>query len=138
MVAGVIGIMASGAACLPIDSAQPRERMVRILEDSGCQAVVSDGVAAVPGALPVIALRESAEEGAAPLVGCAQLSDVAYVSYTSGSTGTPKGSLLEHRSLANLVSALGRCFYDALPQPSAELLLTSIGFDVAMKQILAP
>ena len=135
MVAGVIGIMASGAACLPIDAAQPRERIMRILEDSGCQAVVSDGVAAAAGTLPVIALRESGEEGAAPLVGCAQLSDVAYITYTSGSTGTPKGSPIEHRSLANLAGALGRCFYDALPQPSTELLLTSIGFDVAMKQI---
>ena len=60
---------------------------------------------------------------------------MAYITYTSGSTGTPKGSPIEHRSLANLVGALGRCFYDALPQPSTELLLTSIGFDVAMKQI---
>ena len=107
MVAGVIGIMASGAACLPIDAAQPRERMARILEDSGCQAVVSDGVVAAAGALPVIAIRESGEPGGAPLVGCAQLSDVAYITYTSGSTGTPKGSLIEHRSLANLVGALG-------------------------------
>ena len=135
MVAGVIGIMAGGAACLPIDAAQPRERMVRILEDSGCQAVVSDGVVAAAGALPVIAIRESGEPGGAPLVGCAQLSDVAYITYTSGSTGTPKGSLIEHVSLANLVSALGCCLYDALPQPAGELLLTSIGFDVAMKQI---
>jgi amino acid adenylation domain-containing protein len=135
MVAGVIGIMASGAACLPIDAAQPRNRIMRILADSGCQAVVSDGGAAAAGTLPVIAIRESGEEGAAPLVGCAQLSDVAYITYTSGSTGTPKGSPIEHRSLANLVGALGRCFYDALPQPSTELLLTSIGFDVAMKQI---
>ena len=118
MVAGVIGIMASGAVCLPIDAAQPRERMVRILEDSGCQAVVSDGVAAAAGTLPVISLRDRGEKGAAPLVGCAQLSDVAYVTYTSGSTGTPKGGSIEHRSLANLAGALGRCFYDALPQPS--------------------
>jgi len=135
MVMGVIGIMAGGAACLPIDAAQPRERMVRILEDSGCQAIVSDGVVAAAGALPVIAIRESGEPGGAPLAGCAQLSDVAYITYTSGSTGTPKGSLIEHVSLANLVSALGRCLYDALPQPAGELLLTSIGFDVAMKQI---
>ncbi len=135
MVAGVIGIMASGAACLPIDAAQPRERMVRILEDSGCQAVVSDGVVAAAGALPVIAIRENWEQGGAPLLGCARLSDVAYITYTSGSTGTPKGSLIEHRSLANLASALGCCLYDALPQPASELLLTSIGFDVAMKQI---
>ena len=48
MVAGVIGIMASGAACLPIDAAQPRERIMRILEDSGCQAVVSDGGGETP------------------------------------------------------------------------------------------
>ena len=135
MVAGVIGIMASGAACLPIDTAQPRERMSRILEDSGCQAVVSDGVVAAAGALPVIPIRESGDQGGAPLVGCAQLSDVAYITYTSGSTGTPKGSLIEHRSLSNLVAALGEALYDTLPQRASELLLASFGFDVAMKQI---
>ena len=121
MVAGVVGIMANGAACLAIDAAQPRERIERILEDSGCRMVVSgDVVEAVD---------------APPLVSCAQLSEVAYITYTSGSTGTPKGSPIEHRSLANLVSALGEALYDALPQPASELLLASIGFDVAMKQI---
>ena len=143
MVAGAIGIMASGAVCLPIDASQPRERIARMLEDSGCRAVVSDGasdnasdgVVAAAGARPFLAIRESGETGGALPVGSAQLSDVAYIAYTSGSTGTPKGSPIEHRSLANLVNALGRCLYDGLPEPASELLVSSIGFDVAMKQI---
>ena len=76
MVAGVLGIMASGAACLPIDAAQPRERMLRILEDSGCEALVSDDALAAAGSLPVFALCENTEAANAPLVGYAQLSDI--------------------------------------------------------------
>jgi non-ribosomal peptide synthetase component F len=53
MVAGVIGIMASGAACLPIDATQPLARRRRILEDSGCRAIVSDLPDAAASSLPV-------------------------------------------------------------------------------------
>jgi non-ribosomal peptide synthetase component F/acyl carrier protein len=135
MVAGVLGIMASGAACLPIDATLPAERIRYLLEDSGCQAVVSDGAVEIGAALPVILLSETAGGQGRPLAGSVRGSDIAYITYTSGSTGIPKGSLIEHRSLANLVVALGEVLYKGLPQPATELLLTSIGFDVALKQI---
>lgn len=134
MVAGVIGIMASGAACLPIDASQPRDRRLQMLQDSDCRAVVSDVADAGRDRLPVIALRGGGD-GAAALPGEARLSEVAYITYTSGSTGAPKGALIEHRSLANLVAALEAPLYDAIAAPAGELLLTSLGFDVAMKQI---
>ncbi len=139
MVAGVLGIMASGSACLPIDATLPIARIQYLLEDSGCQAVVSDGTVEIGSPLPVIPLRETRETAgggpARPLAGSARSSDIAYVTYTSGSTGAPKGSLIEHRSLTNLVLALGEALYDGLPRPATELLLTSLAFDVALKQI---
>ena len=133
MVAGVLGIMASGAACLPIDTALPLERIRYLLHDSGCQAVVSDSGTDIGGMLPVIPLRDAGSRRYA--VSSAQSSEVAYVAYTSGSTGAPKASLIEHRSLANLALALGDALYNHLPKPATELLLTSISFDVAMKQV---
>jgi amino acid adenylation domain-containing protein len=132
--AGVIGIMASGAICLPIDPAQPNERIERILNDSECRAVVSDSIVHSERGRPIVPLRKHAP-ASTPLLSSAHLTDAAYIAYTSGSTGTPKGSLIGHRSLANLVSALGPVLYDPLPEAATELLLTSIGFDVAMKQI---
>lgn len=135
MVAGVFGIMASGAACLPIDATLPIERIRYLLADSECRAVVSDGAVETGAALPVIALCEDAGGAARPLAGSVRGSDIAYITYTSGSTGTPKGSLIEHRSLTNLVLALDEALYGGLPRPATEMLLTSIGFDVALKQI---
>ncbi len=134
MVPGVIGIMASGMICLPIDPALPEARIRRMLEDSLCRAVIADG--ALPGAMrvPVFALRQE-EDFPAPFRSAARPADGAYLTYTSGSTGEPKGTVIEHRSLANLVGALGELYYRMLPDPAAELLLTSIGFDVALKQI---
>lgn len=135
MVAGVLGIMASGATCVLIDPATPAERIRYCLDDSACVGVVSDGAVDIDTALPLIALRGTGGGDARPLTGRACGSDVAYITYTSGSTGIPKGILIEHRSLANLVLALGEALYDGLPHPATELLLTSIGFDVALKQI---
>jgi amino acid adenylation domain-containing protein len=134
MVAGVIGIMVSGTACLPIDPGQPQERITGILEDSNCVAVISDRDVREGDSWPVIPLCGSDPDDS-PLASRARLDDVAYHAYTSGSTGTPKGTPIEHQSLANLVNALGSCLYGELPQPARELMLTSIGFDVAMKQI---
>jgi amino acid adenylation domain-containing protein len=135
MVAGVLGIMASGAVCLPVDAAQPRGRILGILADSDCQAVVSDGGAAAWGDLPLIPIRDPGEGDGPPFATRPGPRDLAYITYTSGSTGTPKGSATDHRALANLVGALGPCLYDLLPRPARELMLTSLGFDVAMKQI---
>jgi amino acid adenylation domain-containing protein len=133
--AGVIGIMASGAACLPIDAEMPLERVRYLIEDSGCLAVVTDDALAIGTSLPLLRIPESAQPDANPLESFARLCDPAYVAYTSGSTGSPKASLIEHRSLANLMAALDGPLYSLLPTPGEELLLASIGFDVALKQI---
>jgi amino acid adenylation domain-containing protein len=133
-VAAIIGIMASGAACVAIDQSQPRERIERILADSACQAVVTDGGTAWYGRLPVFAVPEVVDIPA-PLESRATLSGVAYIAYTSGSTGTPKGTPVGHLSLANLAAALETSLYEGVPRPAKELLLASIGFDVALKQI---
>ena len=136
MVAGVLGILATGAACLPVDPTLPPERIRYLIDDGGCRAVVSDGaVDCGPWPVPVVPLCAPGDQRDVPFAGRARPSDIAYIAYTSGSTGAPKGSLIEHRSLTNLVVALGEALYDALPSPATELLVTSIGFDVALKQI---
>jgi len=109
-VAALYGIMAAGAAYVPIDPAMPIARAEAILADAGCSLLCADGLRAdrLSGAGPTPALVAigSVSAGSAvsvddatpsPLEGGCE-SDLAYLLYTSGSTGTPKGVMLTHRN----------------------------------------
>ena len=106
-VAGVLGILKSGAAYLPIDPEVPRERRDQIFKDGGVGLVVTTSAVCQgqtwPGTITPIAmdcLGDQAVEATSPPMVSAP-SDLAYVIYTSGSTGTPKGVMISHRSAMN-------------------------------------
>ncbi|MEM7352072.1 MAG: amino acid adenylation domain-containing protein [Acidobacteriota bacterium] len=63
---------------------------------------------------------------------------MAYVIYTSGSTGRPKGVLIEQRSVANLVSALGHSLRDDLSgkAPLRVGVNAPLAFDASVKQLI--
>ncbi|MBV9774031.1 MAG: amino acid adenylation domain-containing protein, partial [Gemmatimonadetes bacterium] len=110
MLVGVLGILKSGGAFVPLDPGYPSERLGYILSDAALPVLVTAGSAAdaLPehGAAVVrldsAALAEESADEPAPLAGPEHL---AYVIYTSGSTGRPKGVWVQHGSLANLVAA---------------------------------
>src|SRR5439155_8754027 len=102
-VAGLVGIMRSGAAYLPIEPGQPVRRQRELLDEAGAALVV--GPAGTDLGRPVLAVDVCAE--AVP----AELPDprpdaLAYVIFTSGSTGRPKGVAVEHRSVAAYVASI--------------------------------
>jgi len=106
---GIVGIMKSGAAYVPLDPSQPRTRLEDISSDAGLGFVVAPellrGSASTLG-VPVVLTRthskvESSRVGELPEV---QGHDVAYVIFTSGSTGRPKGVIIEHHSVVDLLA----------------------------------
>ena len=110
MLIGVLGILKTGAACLPLDSSYPQDRLAFMLEDSGALAVLTQAHLAVnlpPTQAHVVRMdtdRERiAEESDGNLPAIADPENAVYVIYTSGSTGRPKAVLLPHRALINLV-----------------------------------
>ncbi|MGW0366578.1 amino acid adenylation domain-containing protein [Streptomyces sp. NPDC002990] len=112
MVVGLLGIMKSGAAYVPLDPAYPVDRLAYMLEDSGARLLVthrgSDRPLPAPDGVVVVDLDAVGLEGgegrtAAPRTGVTG-SDLAYVIYTSGSTGRPKGVAVEHRTVLNLLA----------------------------------
>jgi amino acid adenylation domain-containing protein len=90
MVIGLMGILKSGCAYLPIDPELPRERTDYMLKDSGAKFLVNEKFFA-----PLFFKKAGRR-------GLHHSNQLAYIIYTSGSTGKPKGVMVEHRSLVNL------------------------------------
>lgn len=108
----VLGVLAAGAAYLPVDPSNPDERLGFLLDDAGALALLvpsslrarADAFASATPALRAHVLHTDgiAVANAAPAVARSG-DDVAYMIYTSGSTGMPKGVVVEHRGAVNLV-----------------------------------
>jgi amino acid adenylation domain-containing protein len=107
-VVAVLGILKAGAGYLPLDPADPDDRLAYVLEDSGAPLVVTSSALAprlAGGGVEIVRLgSDAAESPAAPAVEVAPGS-LAYVIYTSGSTGRPKGVLVTHANVVRLFAA---------------------------------
>lgn len=141
LVAGIIGILKSGAAYVPIDPAYPPERKKYIIENSRLKVLIT--TASYTGqdqACQYIAIDELAslqeQEVNLPLVNVP--SDLAYVIYTSGTTGKPKGVMVEHGAVVNLVVWLHDLIYKAHASPLTVMMNASVSFDSSVKQLFPP
>ena len=110
LVVALLGILKAGATFVPLDPAQPKQRIDYIVEDVGIGIVITDQPAAEresdrPDHVRKLVLRAaSGLETRRPVIVDGR--NLAYVIYTSGSTGRPKGVEVTHEALANLVGGL--------------------------------
>ncbi|MEU6578109.1 amino acid adenylation domain-containing protein [Streptomyces sp. NPDC046805] len=109
LVTGLLGILKSGGAYLPLDPGYPPERLRFMLADSQASLLVVDSgdtTLSAPGVrvLPLDDLM-GPEEGSAASAGpaAADMDRLAYVVYTSGSTGRPKGVAVSHEGVNRLL-----------------------------------
>jgi non-ribosomal peptide synthetase-like protein len=143
MYVAMLGILKTGAAYIPIDPSIPRERLLFILNDSGCKGLISHSTfeAKYEGHLcKKIILDHEAETistyEASPLLhpSCQpDPNDVAYVIYTSGTTGTPKGVKISHAAICNLVKAEKKLF--GVNCDDKVFQGFSISFDASLEEI---
>jgi amino acid adenylation domain-containing protein len=114
--AALLGVLAAGCVCVPLDAEHPVERNRRIAAVAGAVAVITVARLAASAAelFPkgrVLDFDELATRTASPPQGGPGPGDAAYVIYTSGSTGNPKGVYWDHRSMVydveQNVSAMG-------------------------------
>jgi amino acid adenylation domain-containing protein len=140
MVVGLLGILKSGGAYLPLDPAYPKQRLALALKNTNAPVVLTEKRLAEMLAAPDVKTicldtdwetisHESEENPASDVVG----ENLVYVIYTSGSTGKPRGVLVQHRSLVNhcVASAQG---YE-IKETDRILQFASISFDVAAEEL---
>ncbi|QXJ21809.1 amino acid adenylation domain-containing protein [Actinomadura graeca] len=137
--AALLGVMAAGAAYLPLDGHAPADRERFMLADSRAALVLCDGDTrgTLSAGTPTLNLDEiepsGTRIGAAPLL---QPDSSAYLIYTSGSTGWPKGVLVRHRNLDNLLAGMAET--PGLGAADRLLATTTIGFDIAALELFLP
>jgi amino acid adenylation domain-containing protein len=114
MMIGMLAILKTNAAYLPINADTPTERIAEILQQSHAVAllcVAEDKKRFSTLHSNLLVLDESPEihEIVTPLPH-SNGGDLAYVIFTSGSTGRPKGVMLNHESLAIRLRWLQKAF----------------------------
>ncbi|MEV7941741.1 amino acid adenylation domain-containing protein, partial [Kitasatospora sp. NPDC088264] len=134
LVAGLLGILKSGAAYLPIDPRYPSGRLGHILAEARPRLLLTDSATAdalSSTEAPVLLLDRADLAPATTVPAVAPHPDnLAYVMYTSGSTGMPKGVAITHRAVVNGVTQLAGVL-GAGPR-TMMLAGTSVNFDVSV------
>lgn len=146
LVVGLLGVLKSGAAYVPVDPAYPRERVNLVLADASVVALVSSAQALT--GLPDLAVPHSARVLLSSQVDTARVTnsqdrepaagpaDPAYIIYTSGSTGQPKGVVVEHRSLMHLLLSMAG---DPGLAPGETMVgVTTPAFDLSVPDLFLP
>ncbi|WP_053685974.1 non-ribosomal peptide synthetase [Streptomyces sp. IGB124] len=113
--AAVYGILASGAAYLPLDASVPAERLRRLLAEAKVDRILTQSSLDSRISWPPTARRyrvdKDFETGAATRPDTAQTpADLAYTIFTSGSTGEPKGVMVDHIGVVNLIRDVAERF----------------------------
>ena len=156
MVVGLLGILKSGAAYVPVDPEYPQDRIAYVLQDAGAKVLLTQGHlrdglpaeeaatsgSAGSGTVHVLLLNDEStyagelEENIGRQETGQTSGDLAYVIYTSGSTGQPKGVMNEHRGVVNRL-----CWMQQEYRLTAEdrvLQKTAFSFDVSVWEFFWP
>ncbi|MFC9076531.1 amino acid adenylation domain-containing protein [Streptomyces sp. NPDC057062] len=137
----LLAVLKAGAAYVPLDPAQPRERLAQMMRSAAphVSLTTSDLVDRLPDADWLLLDELPQDSGPWDDTGLpaerARPSDPAYVIHTSGSTGEPKGVVVEHRSLS-LYLAWAREAYPALA--GSALVHSPIAFDLTVTGLWGP
>lgn len=108
MVPALLGVLAAGAAYLPLDAEYPVHRLETMVRDASPRYVLTTTElrAKLPQTDHEVLVLEALPPASRPLpLPVPHAEDAAYLIYTSGSTGRPKGVIGTHRGLSNLFAS---------------------------------
>lgn len=141
MVVGIVAVLKSGGAYIPIDPNSPYNRITYMLEESKPLLILTTKQIAETHQLPNVLLIDSiAEENERttedenPAI-VNEPADLAYLLFTSGSTGKPKASMIEHRNVINLVAGLQERILKNYEGRLRIAMLSPFIFDMSVEQM---
>ncbi len=139
LVVGILGVLWSGGAYVPLPHSYPPERLRHMAEAAGVHLLVCDGN--VEDRLPdfdgsVVEIESTCGPGVddslAP--GLVHAEQLAYVLFTSGSTGVPKPVGIPHRAAHAFLAWVRQAF--SRSELACVLAGTSCAFDLSIFEIL--
>ncbi|MEV4664983.1 amino acid adenylation domain-containing protein [Micromonospora echinofusca] len=138
LVPALLGVLKAGAAYLPLDPAQPAERIGYMLADAGARTVVTTSAQAevLAGFDGRRVLLDAGDLAGHPETdpGIARdPDDLVYVIYTSGSTGRPKGVCVSDANVLRLLDAAQEHY--AVDETDVWALFHSYAFDVSVWEL---
>ncbi|TGE12424.1 non-ribosomal peptide synthetase, partial [Hymenobacter elongatus] len=141
----MLGVLYAGAAYIPLDSSNPKERIRKILLDSRCKLIlaqeelVDEWQQEFPDftILTVPEVLASAAEQAEAALALPAADDTAYIIYTSGTTGEPKGCVITHANLLNYISWVNGYYFRNEPATGNFSLITNFSFDLTVTALFS-
>ncbi|HLP47788.1 MAG TPA: amino acid adenylation domain-containing protein [Candidatus Kapabacteria bacterium] len=141
MIVGMLAILKTGAAYLPIDSEYPGSRINYILRDSKAKMLLTQSRLVRSNSNEIETLCIDLDSSfynadPSPWETGSKADEIAYIIYTSGSTGKPKGVMVEHRSITNTLYWRKNCYrFDANDRV---MQIPSFSFDSSVEDIFTP
>ncbi|MCC5635072.1 amino acid adenylation domain-containing protein [Nostoc sp. CHAB 5844] len=138
-IVAVMGILAAGAAYVPIDPGLPQQRRDYLLANSEVKIVLTqswlDEKLEWPSGIQRLCIdtEELAQESNDLLQPAQTPDDLAYVIYTSGSTGLSKGVMITHRNVVNVVVHTNQRFH--IGCQDRILAVTALNHDLSVYDI---
>ena len=136
-VVGMLAVMKTGAAVVPVDPCVPPARLGFLLSDMEPVAILAAEPLPVDGVEPLLLDTDGKTHGqpsAAPRG--PERANPAYVLYTSGSTGQPKGVVVSHASAMHYIGWAAETYTKG--QRLAFPLFTPLTFDLTLTSIFVP
>ena len=140
---GILGILKTGAAYLPIDTNYQAKRISYMLWDAAVEYMLVNQELPIDTGFKgnIYWINQfqcsSWEANMTPVDQITDTSNTAYIIYTSGSTGKPKGVAVSHKNLLNYICWAKEMYKD----PNEEVVMplySSLAFDLTVTTIFMP
>jgi len=119
-IAAVLGVLAAGAAYVPVGVEQPTARRQKMCCKAGARLVLED-------------LKQSSTTPPLDCPRSVSADSLAYIIFTSGSTGEPKGVEITHRAALNTIECINDRF--RVTHEDSVLAVSALDFDLSVYDI---